>query len=289
MNISMRSYRIGLLAASAVLALSGVASALPVFNNAGSRVTITHRGNIFGEPDQVVLGLGGLAAPMADPIPAFPPPAPQFDSTIQGTGPFAPTTSTAKAGVGHLTGPNDAWLNITRSTGVSQSGNVTANAANHSSLRIDFNVNWDIVGQDFGLPLLVGLGGLSLQGTVPENLGAYVYAIAQFDVIGLNAAGQGGPLRLPVNVDFFKNTPGDFQVFLSDLVPANPPLVPAGGLLGVVGFIEFRAHSGFDPAGRSFAGIEMVTDGGMNPAFFPTPGAAGMFGVAGLLAARRRR
>lgn len=259
-----------------VLAVAGSASAAPVFMGGGA--TITHTGNLGGVGDTRIIsvpavpsiGVGGTIPLQYSPSTAI----------INGT-----ARSSGRAGIAAITGPSTFGFAFAPTTNLTQSGNLNTSPATASTLRIDFNGAFLIQGSDFGTGNLAGFT-ISIVANVPNSRSAFTQVTtgATFQI------GGGEDIRAPIpdgSVLYFRNLPGSEIATRSNTTGTVPDPISAGLIINIAGAITFTVHNDNDEAS-----IELVDFGGvagLNQGEIPAPGAAGLLGLAGLVATRRRR
>ena len=243
--------------ASCILCLAASVEAMPVVT--ASRTTITF------DPGFAVAGAPDVVGPIAIPG-GFP------DYQYQGkvfNDPITGASSSATAGISTLTRPDIFGAIFPGGTGVGQTAPVGA-GLNPARLRIDFNVEFRIVGAPFGPPLFDQFY-FPLVGTVGGNPGDFVSF-----VLDAKFTDTAGTAFHNLTCGFILAQPGNFENRdCKDKFPIFDPLggaafLPVGDIITLNGFIEFKAKD--DGLGTS--SIYFAGPSGINPPpefFTPEP------------------
>ena len=258
-------------ACAAVAALAGSAFATPIF--IGGSATITHGGGFGGAND-----IRSLTIPN---IPAFNSTTYQYSATGSTGITNGASVSTARAGIGYVIGPNYLGLAIPAGVNLTQRNNPNPAESAASSLEISFSARFRILGADFG-PASAG-AFFGLVGIIPTGGNAFTELMISSSFTYIPAGGgQSTFLRGPINPNpfFRRTTPGSFTFSMNDSRGTLPGMLRNGDEVEISGFIRFRVHNDHDEASLETNEVS---------GFIPAPSAAGLLGLAGLLAARRRR
>jgi hypothetical protein len=149
-------------------------------------------------------------------------------------------TSRGVGGAGTFSRPDLAALTFPFGTGVSQ-GRVDAVGHTEASLRIDFNVTYDVIA-GFGPPTY-SFANLPLGGVVSDD--GFVRFTYQATFVGNPGAGiLGGTL----GGTYFNDTPGAFVVPLFEFNTNNNGIAGDGTIV-LNGFIEFEAYDNTEAGG----------------------------------------
>ena len=259
------------LAAAAVALAAG--SALGTVSYVNGSATITHTGNLGGLNDSRVLNLSS--------IPLFNSTTYQYSATstqaiINGT-----ASSSARAGIGYIIGPNFLGLAIPSGVNLTQRGNTNTAPSAASMLQIDFLARFRID----NTPFLNATAGATfgLVGVIPTGGSAFteLQISSSFTYIPANG-GTSTFLRGPINPNpfFRRTTPGTFTFSMTDMQQTLPGTLLPGDQVEINGFIRFRVHNDHEEGSLETNEVS---------GFVPGPGGAALLAIAGLVAARRRR
>jgi hypothetical protein len=193
-----------------------------------------------------------------NPIPIFPPAPTQYPvNTLSKTVGDDTSTSTGKAGIGHVTEPTVFGLSFPGGTGVDQD-DTAGLFEGAASLLIIFSATWDIDLNGFG-PGISAWANFPLTGEVGQG-GGWV----ELRVVATFTSQTHGSLRDPIIMPlFFNNTPGPYSVTALDIEEVLPPKnsLPPGDIVTISGSAEFRAKSG--TGGESSIWIPQGLSGGI--------------------------
>ncbi len=274
---------------AAALALASVAGA--AISLVSSTATIVHTSNLGTAPPSRTTG---AFAPIdyASAGVATPPLTLPLGALVLGG-----ANTTAKAGLGTVTSSSFIGVVLASGTSLTQKGNLDASPATASTLTISFSATW-LVSGSFGAGALAGASLTSL-GSLPANPppGPNVPSPTAFYKTGVSATfthSVGGnpatPFRSAISNATFLSTnfQGPFSLSNSDLVGTIPGVFTDGTLITLAGTFTYSIHN--DGQEASFELKNVGPDGrtaGVSDV--PAPSAAALVGLAGLVAARRRR
>ncbi|MEM1362459.1 MAG: hypothetical protein AAGF94_12200 [Pseudomonadota bacterium] len=189
-------------------------------------------------------------------IPTWPPTT-EYNQTLNS----GPNTSHGRGGGGTFVSPFLVGLGFPKLTGVSQDW--IAGQHSEASLRIDFNVVYDVIG-GFGPPT-TAFANFLLKGVVSDNGWVRFSYAAEF-----TAEPRGGILGGRLEGSYYNETPGIFTNVPVTEVHTNNNGVIGDGQIDLTGWILFEA---FDGTNHSTSGIELATRGDILPPI-PLPGTA---------------
>ncbi len=272
MQMNNRSVRrVASAAAVAVMALAGSAFATPTF--LGGNYTITHRGNFGGNADVRTFS--------SENIPAYSSSVYQYSAPTGNPITNGTATSTARAGIGYVIGSNYLGLSFPGGTNITQRGNSNSAPSTASSMQIDFSATFQINDTPFTNTTAGAFFGLL--GNLPTGGTAFAELIVDATFTYTRPENDPQSLRSPITPTpfFFRSAPGSFTFSRTDVTSTNPTTLAVGSTVRIDGFIRFRVHNDLDEAS-----IETDGEGGTS---VPAPSGALALGLAGMLAARRRR
>jgi MYXO-CTERM domain-containing protein len=214
------------------------------------------------------------------------PTIPEFNSTTyqlpSATLSAGGASSSARAGIGWVNESNFSGLAFATGTNLTQRGNTNTSAATASSLQIDFDATFFI---EAGLESATAGGNFGLTGSIPTGGAAFtsVTLIANFEyTFGTSPMSLRGPIS--PSPFFFRSTAGTFTFSGRDIVSTTPGTLSPGGSIRMFGSLIIRVHNDNDEAS-----VELTEGGVLGGDNIPAPGAAGLLGLMGLAATRRRR
>ncbi len=277
----------------AALALAaGTSVAAGAVSLISSSATIVHTSNLGTTPASRTTG-AFTPANFASPNTATPPLT--LPLGLLGN---ATTNTTAKAGIGTVTGSSFIGFALATGTSLTQKGNLNPSPDTASSLSITFSASWMVVGT-FGMGAQAG-ASLSMSGTLPLNPppgpntpSPTAFFRTSVDATFTATAGAAPFAFRPTitSTNFlYTNFQGPFSLTNSDLIATFPSEFSNGTILTLAGTITYFLHNENDEA---MAEIRQQTPGGNFSGAYepviPAPGAGALLGLGGLLAARRRR
>lgn len=276
-------------ASALVLAFSGTSAlAAPVATLLGSSATITQAISASNTTQRLVTL---TSIPEYNVLnPAIPLQLPNGQLTL------GSVMSTAKGGIGLINTGSFLGIALAPTSSITQRGNTNPNDFTASVLTFNFQASWQLT-QNLG-PNTAGIS-VAVAGALPQNPppGPNIPSPTAFIQVGASTSfGISSPLgaqNFRPTIDSFNfvstNIQGPYSLSGSDVTATNPATFSAGSIITISGSFQFRVHNDVQEA---TAEVQPGTGAGgpYDPDFaLPTPSAAGMLVMGGVLAARRRR